>query len=186
MGKRPLLATGAVEPWLRKIGRCVQAPGSRDHLGGAGPGLDHERRPFRCPVTTTLKYPKSSAMTLACFERSVCQLTQHHAASAVRFPTPARLSSHETRNPQLRELASFVNPTVPKGGRRTEGGLGALHIELQEVGGARDARVIVADRLLALPLQFVIGEVEVPGYKTVQVFLDRALILRRGRNDARV
>src|SRR5450631_2338607 len=67
-----------------------------------------------------------------------------------------------------------------------ENALGTLDVELEEVRRARDARVVVADRLLALPLQLVVGQVEVAGHEAAQVLLDRTLILGRGRHDASI
>ena len=45
---------------------------------------------------------------------------------------------------------------------------------------------MVADRLLAAVAQLVVGEVDVPRDDRAQVLLDRALVLRRRRDDPRV
>ena len=41
---------------------------------------------------------------------------------------------------------------------------GAIDREIEEVGRAGDARVVVADRLLALPGQLLIAEIQPAGY----------------------
>jgi hypothetical protein len=51
------------------------------------------------------------------------------------------------------------------------------------VGRAGDARVVIADRLLALPGQALIVEIQPAGDEPAQVVFDAGLILRRGRHD---
>ena len=52
-----------------------------------------------------------------------------------------------------------------------------VHVELQEVGRAADAGVVVADRLLALPLQPVVRELDPRADELEQVLLDPRLVL---------
>ena len=47
----------------------------------------------------------------------------------------------------------------------------------------RDARVVVADRLLAAPLQVVVIEIKSAFDDAAQILFDRELILRRRRHD---
>ena len=51
------------------------------------------------------------------------------------------------------------------------------------MGRAGDARVVVANRLLALPGQALIVEIQPVGHEPAQVVFDAGLILRRGRHD---
>src|SRR4051812_4172209 len=57
-----------------------------------------------------------------------------------------------------------------------------IELEPQEVGGARDARVVVAYRLLALARELLFGQVYPLGHEATQVVLDRPLVLRGGRH----
>ena len=52
--------------------------------------------------------------------------------------------------------------------------------------GARDAWVVVADRLLAKVSELFVADVERALDDTAKVFFDRPLILRGGRDDLRV
>jgi hypothetical protein len=53
------------------------------------------------------------------------------------------------------------------------------------VGRAGDAWVVVADRLLAFPLQLVVAKVEPARDEAAKVILDSGLVLRGWWNDAR-
>src|SRR5215813_1813188 len=61
----------------------------------------------------------------------------------------------------------------------------AVDPQVEEMGGAGDARVIVPDRLLASAGQPLVVEVEPVGHETAQVVLDGPLVLRGWRDDAR-
>src|SRR5262249_30596321 len=61
-----------------------------------------------------------------------------------------------------------------------------LDLQLEEVRRARDARVVVADGLLAQPTKLIVGELGVLRDDRTEVLLDRQLVLRRRRHDLRV
>ena len=61
-----------------------------------------------------------------------------------------------------------------------------MHPQVQEVGGARDARVVVADRVLAAVRQVVVRERDPALGHDPEVGLDARLVLRRRRHDLRV
>jgi len=56
--------------------------------------------------------------------------------------------------------------------------------EIQEVRGARNAGVVIANRLFTAPLQFLIVEGESVLHNSTQVVFDAELILRRRRHDS--
>ena len=66
-------------------------------------------------------------------------------------------------------------PTAPA--VRGDVRLCAVHGEIQEMGRAGDARVIVADRLLAPPGQLLVVEIQPTGDEPAQVVFDAGLIL---------
>src|SRR6266568_6396079 len=72
---------------------------------------------------------------------------------------------------------------LPPATRQLRAGILAIHCEPQEVGRARDARIIVSNRLLALPRQFFRWQVKMLGDEFPQILFDGLLILRRGRDD---
>jgi hypothetical protein len=53
------------------------------------------------------------------------------------------------------------------------------------VRGARDARIIIADRPFAAPAQFVIGEHRVGRHNAEEIAFDLLLVLRGRRDDRR-
>ena len=59
----------------------------------------------------------------------------------------------------------------------------SAQLQTQEVRRTRNARIVISDRLLALPLQLLLRKIEVFGHKFPEVLLDRFLVLRGGRND---
>src|ERR1019366_10127524 len=69
-----------------------------------------------------------------------------------------------------------------------DGAQGSLpfDVELQEVRRARNARVVVADRLLTAPRQLIVGEREVRLDESLQVVLDDLLVLGGRRDDSRI
>src|ERR1035438_7157463 len=56
-------------------------------------------------------------------------------------------------------------------------------MQFQEVSGARDARIVIANRLLALPLQLVLWQRKTGLDKLPEIALYGLLVLRRGRNN---
>src|SRR5512144_1906111 len=65
-------------------------------------------------------------------------------------------------------------------------GSAPVHVEPEEMRRAGDARVVVADRLLALPLQPIVGEIDPRPDELAQVLLDASLVLGGGRDDLRL
>src|SRR5579872_5235245 len=61
----------------------------------------------------------------------------------------------------------------------------SIQIQPQEMGGAGDARIVVADRLLAESGQRLLGALEVRGDDFCQVVLDGRLVLGGRRYDLR-
>jgi hypothetical protein len=104
----------------------------------------------------------------------------------------ARVAAHAARDHpvQGRQALATSGPAAssPRSGLPTPSTrvVTVVHRQVEEVGRARDARVVVADRLLAPPLQRVVVEVEVRLDEVEQVLLDRGLVLRGRRHDHRV
>jgi hypothetical protein len=54
----------------------------------------------------------------------------------------------------------------------------SIDLELQEMCGARDAGVIIANSLFTLPRKSILWKINVPGNKLQKVALDDLLVLR--------
>src|SRR5581483_10062239 len=108
-----------------------------------------------------------------------------------RAAQPARLPA---RAPRRRPAPRRARAPPPRGRQRRPGASGcrrrspsrSLHLELQEVRRARDARVVVADRLLAEQGEPVVRHLQRALDDAPQVLLDRPLVLRRRRDDLRL
>ena len=61
-----------------------------------------------------------------------------------------------------------------------------FNFQFQKMGCTRDARVIVADRLLALPRELVRWQIEVFRHEFPKIALNNLLVLRCRRNDLRI
>src|SRR5436305_10343254 len=72
--------------------------------------------------------------------------------------------------------------TAPPTGRDCLAWSRAIDREIEEVSRAGDAWVVVADRLLALPAQLLIAEIQPAGDEPAQIVLDAGLILRGRRH----
>src|SRR5690606_19000246 len=132
-------------------------------------------------TTTSRSYPWKASSSARPSPRS--DLTSTPGRSA---PSHRARSARTTCAP----MASSPRSSLPIPTTRVAGGImrpsPLLHLQPQEVRGARDARVVVADRLFAQVLEPVVGNVEMGLDHAAQVLLDAALALRRGRNDGRV
>ena len=98
-------------------------------------------------------------------------------------------SRHPLGDPSCDEGADTVVAAVlaPEAGDEDPRGRSssrALH-QVEEVGGARYARIVVAHRLLATPLQFVVAQVQPALDHPSKIVLDRELVLRGGWHDPR-
>jgi hypothetical protein len=62
----------------------------------------------------------------------------------------------------------------------------SFNFELQKMGCTRDARIVVANRLLALPRELIRRQVEVLRHEFPKIVLDGLLVLGCRRNDLRV
>lgn len=62
---------------------------------------------------------------------------------------------------------------------------GSVAAEFEEVGGAGDAGVVVADGLFGAPGDLFVVEIEQARHVAPEVLFHAAEVLRRGRNDAR-
>ncbi len=94
-------------------------------------------------------------------------------------------SSTRTRRATCRPAASSPRSAlpIPDDERPPRGASATVDGQRQEVGRAGDARVVVADRLLAAKRQLLVGEVEAGFDDGAQILLDRELVLRGGRHD---
>src|ERR1019366_4342216 len=75
---------------------------------------------------------------------------------------------------------------LPRACPRPRGGAApspTLDGQLEEVGRAGDAGIVVADRLLAAQRELLVGKVEIAFDHRAQVLLDRELVLRGRRHD---
>ena len=144
-------------------------------------------------VTSTLRIVPAGAP-----ERIVSTITTASAPSqrtrrsigspcSSRTSTPSgsvpRASRRATATPApSSERSSLPTPITSTRGQRSV----TLDGQLEEVRRAGDARIVVADRLLAAQRQLVVGQIDVALDDGTQVLLDRALVLRGRRDDPRV
>src|SRR5262249_31595781 len=98
-----------------------------------------------------------------------------------RAPRPRRRAGPAERAPRE------ARPRRPRAtGCRRRRPSAPVDLEGQEVRRARDARVVVADRLLAPEAELVVGEGPRASDDASEVVLDRLLVLRGRGNDLRV
>ena len=64
-----------------------------------------------------------------------------------------------------------------RGNRQIGPRLRAIDPEVEEVGGAGDAGVVIADRLLTAPLQRLVGQMQIARNDVTQIGFDLPLIL---------
>ena len=83
--------------------------------------------------------------------------------------------------PRRHGAASCPTPITTTDARRPASV--TIDCEPEEVGRARDARIVVADRLLAAQGELLVGEIEAAFDDRAQILLDRELVLRGGRHD---
>src|SRR5579859_5077244 len=103
-----------------------------------------------------------------------------------------RMPRHSVRG---RELPIDAAAALPEAQRRRHRGRGChmrslemswlfpFQVQAYEVGGARDARVIIAHGLLTLPSYFFGWHLRQPGDKLPEVIFNALLVLRGGRNN---
>src|SRR5215467_7223545 len=72
------------------------------------------------------------------------------------------------------------------GGNAVVTSLFPLDFEPQKMGRARNARIVIAHRLLTAPSQSLLRQIEVMGHELPEVGLNALLILRGRRDDLRV
>src|SRR2546423_9120135 len=122
-------------------------------------------------------------MSTAALAPSQCASIATVSPSTARTATQAGSSLARNRSATTSPAASWRAWRLPMPITTTPpAASAAVDLQLEEVRRAGDARIVVADRLLAAQPQLVVGQVDVRFDDRPQVLLDRELVLG-GRRD---
>ena len=190
------------------VRQSVQGPGQLEGGGQAEavrpgrPGSEPagrigSPRPTSRSVTVPGTAPVRTASTMTTTSQPSIRSSSAVGSSWTTTCTPsgpcARTSSWTspaTTGPIASSPRSIEPSPTTSAGRASVGGVRdpslVLDPQVEEVGGARDAGVVGADRDLALARQFVVRQVQVGLHERAQVGFDGRLVLRRRWGDLRV
>src|SRR5215831_15726843 len=158
---------------------CVE---TRENSAGRGWVLSSNR----CSVPGLAPVHTASTSTTA-------SVSCHSASNAVPSPavgtivTPSRGSSCKRRATTSPTASSprqaLPTPRTSTRGGRCAGEAGAVMLPPVPYAGAENARVVVTNRLLALPGELLLRQRQGLRYEVGQIQLDPLLVLRRWRHD---
>src|ERR1019366_5700194 len=124
----------------------------------------------------------SAAEAFSSLARMPVASPSHSANSMARGKAPRKACA------TARPAPSSPRPGLPTPNTRTLPTPASPTVQLQpqEVGGAGDARVVVAHGLLAAVTELIVGQVQPLADEARQIGFDAGLVLGRGRNNARL